>query len=399
LRIEDTDTERSKKEYEQDILDSLTWLGLTHDEIFRQSERTNIYKKHLKSLIDKGFAYISKEEPKEEGQRSEVIRFKNPNKKITFTDLIRGEITFDTADLKDFVIAKSLEEPLYHLAVVVDDFEMGITHIIRGEDHISNTPRQILLLEALGAPRPLYAHIPLILDAQKAKLSKRKHGEMVSLAYYRNRGYTPEAIINFMALLGWNPGTKEEIFSLDELIKFFDLSKVQKGGAIFNIEKLNWIQKEYIRRLPEEIVKNKVSEVFVGISAECLKSLVPVIRERITTLSDIETLKNGEFDFVQKKPDIKTDMLLWKESNKEKTVHHLEEVIKLLENISAWTSEEIKKVVFPYADKEGRGEVLWPFRFSLSGKEKSPDPFTLSAILGKDETLGRIKAAILKLNQ
>ena len=264
LRIEDTDKLRSTAEYEASIIDSLKWLDISYNQTFKQSEREEIYKKYLKKLIDEGKAYVSKEIPTEEDLpagrhgkenpdfRSEVIRFKNPGKKVSFTDLIRGEITFDTTELKDFVIAKSLEEPLYHLAVVIDDFEMGITHVVRGDDHISNTPRQILIQEAIGAPRPIYAHLPIILATDKSKLSKRKHGEAVSLNFYRDKGYIPEAIINFLALLGWNPGTDQELFTMDELIKTFDISKVQKGGAVFNTEKLDWINRQYIAKMSEE---------------------------------------------------------------------------------------------------------------------------------------------------
>ncbi len=162
LRIEDTDKERSKKEYEENIVESLKWLGLEHDEFFRQSDRGEVYKKHIQALIDADKAYLSKETPKDPGGRTEVIRFRNPNKKVTFTDLIRGDITFDTTELGDFVIAKDINEPVFHLVNVVDDFEMGVTHIIRGEDHISNTPRQILTNAALGAPGPFFAHLPLL---------------------------------------------------------------------------------------------------------------------------------------------------------------------------------------------------------------------------------------------
>ena len=251
LRIEDTDKQRSTKEYETSIIESLKWLGLQYDETVKQSDREVVYKGYLKRLIDEGKAYISKETPVEPGDRTEVIRFKNPNKKVTFYDLIRGEVEFDTTELKDFVIAKSMEEPLYNLAVVVDDFEMGITHVIRGEDHISNTPRQILIQEAIGAPRPVYAHLPIILATDKSKLSKRKHGESVSVDFYRRKGYLPEAVINFLVLLGWNPGNNQEIFSIDELIKTFDMSKVQKSGAVFNVEKLNWLNKQYIAKLSD----------------------------------------------------------------------------------------------------------------------------------------------------
>ncbi len=236
LRIEDTDKERSKPEYETDIIESLKWLGLNYDELYKQSDRGEVYKKYLKKLISDDLAYEAEDK---------VIRFRNPGKDVIFNDVIRGEIKFNTEELGNFVIAKSLDEPLYHLAVVVDDHESGITHVIRGEDHISNTPRQILLQEALGAPRPIYAHLPLILAPDRSKLSKRKHGESVSLDYYKNKGYLPEAILNYLALLGWNPGTEQEIFTLKELIQVFNLSKVHKGGAMFDEKKLAWVNRKH----------------------------------------------------------------------------------------------------------------------------------------------------------
>src|SRR3989338_10065153 len=217
VRVEDTDKVRSKKEYELGMLDSLKWLGLSRDgQLWHQSERVEIYKKYLRKLIDEGKAYVSQDT---EGDNKEVIRFKNPNKVITFTDLVRGEISFDTSDLKDFVIARNVDDPLYHLTVVVDDHEVGVTHIIRGDDGISNTPRQILLQEAIGATRPQYAHVPLILAPDKSKMSAR-HGA-TSLRDFRAKGYLPEAIINYLALLGWNPGTDQEIFTIAELIEEF----------------------------------------------------------------------------------------------------------------------------------------------------------------------------------
>ncbi|MCC6475212.1 MAG: glutamate--tRNA ligase, partial [Burkholderiales bacterium] len=233
LRIEDTDKARNREEWTTGLIEDLGWLGLHHDTFVIQSERVASHTAYLKKIIEEGKAYISKETPKEEGQRDEVVRFKNPNKVVVINDLIRGEVSIDTTDLGDFIIARSLEEPLYHFAVVVDDMEMGITHVIRAEEHLSNTPRQILIQEAIGGSRPVYAHLPLVLAADKSKLSKRKHGETVSLTYYRSRGYLPAAIINFVALLGWNPGTEQEIMSLDELIAQFKLENVQKGGAVF----------------------------------------------------------------------------------------------------------------------------------------------------------------------
>ena len=194
-------------------------------------------------------ANLSKEETEKllkEGTPS-VIRFKVEPKKVKFHDEIRGTVEFDTALFGDTVIAKNINSPLYNFSVVIDDNAMKISHVIRGEEHLSNTPRQILLLEALNMPIPKYAHLPLILAPDKTKLSKRKHGEQVSVSFYKSAGYLPEAMINFLAMVGWNPGTEQEIFSMEELIEKFDITKVQKKGGIFNIEKLHWINKEYIK--------------------------------------------------------------------------------------------------------------------------------------------------------
>ncbi|HHE76843.1 MAG TPA: glutamate--tRNA ligase, partial [Candidatus Parcubacteria bacterium] len=315
LRIEDTDRERSKQEFELDIIENLKWLGIEWDEgpalaspyretrespifnfqsskerkytgnygPYRQSERRDAYKKYLEKLLKEGKAYYcfcSKEEleakkqdqisrglpPRYDGKCSNlsreeveknlregkdfVIRFKIPEKKILFNDLIRGKIEFDASLFGDIVIAKNLETPLYNFASVVDDFEMKITHIIRGEDHLSNTPKQILLQEALGFPSSAYAHLPLILGQDKTKLSKR-HGAM-AVGEYKRKGYLPEAIINFLALLGWNPDTEREIYPLPSLIKDFSIKKIQKSGAIFNLEKLDYLNGFYIRQKPIE---------------------------------------------------------------------------------------------------------------------------------------------------
>jgi glutamyl/glutaminyl-tRNA synthetase len=250
LRIEDTDKERSKPEYERDILEGLAWLEITPDETYRQSDRTDVYKKYLQSLVSRDRAYVSREQKRDGTGEIDVVRFRNPNTRVGWKDLIRGEVSFDTTELKDFVIAKSIDEPLFHLAVVVDDFESKVSHIIRGEDHISNTPRQMLIQEAIGAPRPYYAHLPLILAADRSKLSKRKHAECASLSHYRKTGILPEAMVNFLALLGWHPSASDasEVLSRDELLKQFELERVQKGGAVFDVNKLNWLNRHYQKR-------------------------------------------------------------------------------------------------------------------------------------------------------
>lgn len=397
MRVEDTDTARSKKEYDDNIIESLTWLGLPWDEFYRQSERISLYKNALKKIVNEGKAYISKEEVKKEGARDEVIRFKNPNKKINFADIIRGEIEFDTKELGDFVIAKSMDEPLYHFAAVTDDFLMGITHVIRGDDHISNTPRQILIGEALGAPRPIYAHIPLILAPDSSKLSKR-HGSL-AVTDYRDMGYTAEAVLNYLALLGWNPGTNQEIFSLDELAEIFDLKKVHRGGAIFDIEKLKWFNREYIKKHPELVFK-KIQEIIKN--DEITAKLSPLVNGRIHTTEDIKELFNGgELDFINLH-EYDAEKLIWKDSNMVNAKQHLEKIKEFLE-ISAvpetsYTAENIKNKIWEYAEKEGRGNVLWPMRYALTGMDKSPDPFTVAYILGRDETIRRFDIAILKLS-
>lgn len=389
LRIEDTDKVRSKKEYEENILESLSWLGLSHDDFFRQSEQVGKHTEALQKLIDSGHAYISKETPKEEGGRTEVIRFKNPNKKVAFNDIIRGRIEFDTTDLGDFIIAKNMNEPVFHLAVVVDDMNMGVTHIIRGEDHISNTPRHILIYEALGAPVPQYAHIPLVLSTDRSKLSKRRGA--LPITEYRDRGYLPQALINSMVLLGWNPGTDQEILSLDEIVSQFKLEKVQKAGAVFNEEKLQWINKKYIEMLSlPEFTSYAESFAKKSLSSQ----IVQLLKERIVSFGEIPELIAGELSFVEKVESYSPDALLWKkEPDREKTKAHISHIISTLSPLTTFSKEVVKEALWSYAEKEGRGNVLWPMRYALSGKEKSPDPFIISEILGKEETLKRLTHA------
>jgi len=430
LRIEDTDKERSKKEYEEDILAGLKWLGMEGDEFYRQSDRGEVFKKHIQKLIADGKAYVSDEttnesknsevatdqeiqknenevnfinpKKKEGEKRSSVIRFKNPNTVVTFNDVVRGEIKFDTTELGDFVIAKDEDTPLYHLTVVVDDFEMGITHIIRGEDGISNTPRQILIQEALGAPRPVYCHIPLILAPDKSKLSKR-HGA-VAVTEYKKLGYLSEAIINFIAFIGWNPGTEKEIYSIDELIQDFSLEKIKKGGAVFNVEKLDSVNKEYLKKLSTDELAEMLIEYLpeeLKQKAELDKSLwqkiVEIEGERLNRLSDIQ---NIELNYFFNQSEYDAEKLMWRqEKDLVNTKEYLEKIIELLNLLDEkdFTSHNIKEKVWAYAEEKGRGNVLWPFRMALSGQDKSPDPLILAEILGKKETTKRLKVAVEKI--
>jgi len=388
LRVEDTDKTRSEKQYEDDITSGLKWLGLEWDEFHRQSERTEVYKKYLRKLLDDGKAYLD----------GKAIRFKNPNKKVVFNDLIRGEISTQTDDVGDFVIAKDLNAPLFHFTVVVDDYEMGVTDIIRGEDHIPNTSRHILLQEALGFDVPNYAHLPLILGADRSKLSKR-HGA-ASLNEYKKMGYLPEAIINFIAFIGWNPGGEREIFSKDELVKEFSLGRIQKSAGIFNMERLDWYNREYLKKLPMKDLEIHVAEELKTEDKIFVKKITPIIADRINKISDIGELKSGELFFFFNEPEYSKKMLLWrKEPDMEKTKKHLEEVIKLLNGLNEndFNQDKIKEAIWNYAEKEGRGNVLWPMRVALTGMDKSPDPFAVAEILGKDKTIKRLKYAVEKI--
>ncbi|MEN9338301.1 MAG: hypothetical protein RI945_26 [Candidatus Parcubacteria bacterium] len=403
LRIEDTDTERNKEEYTTGIIEIFNWLEFKFNETKKQSDNFKIHREYLEKMIAEGKAYISKEEVVEEGQRSEVIRFKNPNKVVTFNDMIRGQVSVDTTDLGDFVIAKSLDEPIFHLSNVVDDILMRVNHIIRAEEHIANTPRQILIREAIGGvEEPVYGHIPLILSTQKEKLSKRKHGEMVSVEYYRSNGYLKDALINFLAFLGWNPGGEREIYSLEEIINLFDIHKVQKAGAVFNIEKLNWFNKEYIKTQSEEEQLLYIKKYLPNVekySDELLKKLRPVLIDRISYYGELKSMHEaGELDYYTLAPVYSNPSeIVWKKSNKENTIQNLEAIKNILENKSDIDIEEVWTKIYTLAEEKGKGEVLWPLRYSLSGKEKSPDPKTLIGILGLKESLLRASNAIKAL--
>jgi len=455
LRIEDTDKERSKPEFETDVLENLEWLGLKWDEgPYRQSERTEIYKKHLEKWLEEKKAYycycpadelqaqrqdqMSRgEAPRYTGKcrtaehqegKPSVIRFLTVSKQITFSDLIRGKITFDTALLGDFVIAKDLDTPLYNFSVIIDDNEMNITHVIRGEDHISNTPKQILMQEALGLSQPQYAHLPLLLGEDRTKLSKR-HGDN-SVTTLREQGYLSEAATNFLALLGWNPGDEREIFSLEQLVQEFSMERIQKGGAVFNINRLDYINGYYLRKMPlkeltelclpyfvqEGLIdpiwneKSTVGEDFVTghfgwklvqecvvtqtkekISIAKLESIVALHQERLQKVSDITELT--AFFFV-KELDYPKELLQWKKATDEETKQSLKQMENILEKIGDWSKENLEKIIMPQANEgKDRGFMLWPFRVALTGKKASAGPFEIAEVLGKEQTIKRVQHA------
>ena len=409
LRIEDTDRERSKPEYKENILEALAWLGLEYDAFSLQSDHLSAHTEALQRLIDAGHAYISREEAKDgSGVMKELVRFKNPNKKVVFEDLIRGRIETDTTDLGDFVIAKNISEPLFHLANVVDDAQAGVTHAIRGEDHIANTPRQIMLYEALGYPVPQFAHLPLVVDASRAKFSKRRGAKPIT--YYRDQGYLPGAILNFLSLIGWNPGTEQELFSKDELISAFSLDRIQKSSGFFNPEKLDWFNREYLKRLPEG-EQLKYIEKFLpdaikalsGYSKEKLARIRGVLIDHLTHFGELKTMADrGEVAYFFEDPTPPKESLFWKDDkDADHTRAYLDKVVEILQKVEPvdFTAEKLKALIWDYATEVGRGNVLWPMRFALSGRDKSPDPFMLSEILGKETTLRRLASAHTILSQ
>lgn len=394
LRIEDTDKERSKQEFADNILESLAWLGLSYDELFIQSKNVDSHTKYLQKIIDEGNAYISKEEAKDgSGVMRELVRFKNKGEVIIFEDAIRGSIETDTTDLGDFVLARSVTEPLFHFAVVVDDHEEGVTHVIRGEDHIANTPRQILIRKALGFSIPVYAHLPLVLSEDRTKLSKRKGALPVTA--YREMGYLPQTLLNFMAFIGWNPGGEQEIYSLDELVGLFDLSRIHKGGAIFNKEKLAWMNKEHMRLQNEEDQLISVQPYMKEYNEVLLKKLLPIIIDRISAYGELTSIEEQEFRFFIRRPEITKELLekiIWKDKDIHEAKMHLVAVEAILVSTDFSSVSLIKDAIMPYAEEQGKGNVLWPLRMTLSGQEKSVDPFTICYILGKDEICARINA-------
>ncbi len=396
LRFEDTDRARSKPDYEQNILEGLQWLGLIWDEgPFRQSERGELYQKELARLLAEGKVY------KKEGE--EAVRLKVEPQEVVFEDVVRGPVKTHTDSFGgDFVIARSVTDPLYHLAVVVDDAQMEITHVIRGEDHISNTARQILLQRALGYPTPHYAHVPLLVDEKRRKLSKRA-GD-TDLLSYRDNGYLPEALLNYLALLGWNPKTDQEFFTHDELVKAFSLEGIQKGSAAFSLLKLNSINQHYIGQLSPAVLfertKPFLEQAGIDLSnAARLKAALVTEQARVATLA---ALPEAIRFFLPGGPgDYPAERLIWRKSTLDAAQRRLKLCQEVFEAESdGFSPDVLQKKMLDWIDAQqlGRGETLWPLRVALTGREHSPGPFEVAAVLGKEDTIRRISAALAKIS-
>ena len=396
IRIEDTDLARAKEGAEEIIFETLAWLGITPDQPpTRSSERVERHKELLKKMVAEDRAYVSHEPKKDDpNQMVDVVRLRNPKTTVTFHDEIRGDITFDTTEHGDFVIARNMDDPLYHFAVVVDDGDSGITHIIRGEDHISNTPRHILIQRALGFAQPSYTHLPLLLGTDRSKLATRNGAK--PLIEYRDSGILPEAMLNYLAFLGWNPGDDREYLSREELIEAFDITRVQKGSAIFDEVKLLSVNQHWMRELSNEnFLKN--------LNTDCPASVIPLLKERAKTFKEAREMLAGELACLFSVPILDPVQLVAKEpkdrSGMTKTA--LESLLEALKSLpEGLSADTAKEALMPLANAEeakgkgGRGAVLWPLRYALSGQERSPDPFTLVSVIGPKESLSRIQNAL-----
>ena len=416
MRIEDTDRKRSKEEYEQDIMMGLKWLGLGWDEgpdvggeygPYRQSEKTSRYKAVVSELLERGLAYKV-----EDGN---AIKLKVDAQEVVFDDLIRGAVKIHSDTWGgDFVIARALDDPVFHLAVVVDDHDQKISHVIRGEDHLTNTARHILLQEALGFKRPEYAHLPLLLSKERRKLSKRE-GD-VNLLSYKKRGFLAGAMLNYLALLGWNPGDDKEFFTHEDLIKAFDLKNVQKGGAIFDEVKLNSINKHYVDQFGDDeriawLKKGLDTKKWGGEDKRRLDAALLIERGRASSYvtadynleesidwSHSDWKPDDEYISTLRRRDRKGDGFMYKKDDVKKGLELLCEFID--KNISVNVSEkDLEEEVIAWIDKEdlGRAEILWPMRVALTGRENSQGPFEVFTALGNNDSLKRLREAINKL--
>lgn len=445
LRIEDTDKSREVVGAIQHIQDSLRWLGIDWDYgpdkpgpfgSCIQSDRLVTYKKYALQLIEKGLAYpdpYTEEEVAAFRERAEAekrpflfrdyrpetfeawdgtkpLRLKVPEiKRYEWTDAVRGNLSAGEEMLDDIILIKADGYPTYNFAHIIDDLEMGVTHILRADEFISSTPKFLSIYDALELPYPVFATLPPIMGPDgKKKLSKRDGAK--DLLDYAKDGYLPEAMRNFLALIGWNPGGNDELFPSNEinnsLTELFTLERIQRSGGAFNEEKLRWMNKRYLdpqkpnfkllyfkQALPE------ATTTLPQYSEERLEKLVPVVFERIHNQVDIrEAAEAGEYDWAFSAPHYEAALLKWKNDDKvTAALPRLEKVRELLTNADFRVTDDIKNAIWDYAEATGRGEVLWPLRVALSGRERSPDPFTIAYILGKEETISRLKTACDKI--
>lgn len=385
LRLDDTDRKRLVVGAEEVLYAGFNWLGLDWDEgpdkggdygPYRPSEKLKHYQKIANELIKKGLAY------KQDG----AIMFKSPGKDFEWDDAIRGKIVFPASEVKDFVIIKSDGFPVYHFNSVVDDIDMKISHVIRGEEHISNTPRQIALFEALKETHPVFAHFPTLRNKEHKKLSKRR--DPVDLRLYKEAGYLPQALTNFLCLFGWSHPEEKDKFTLEEFIDKFSLERVRKSGAIFDTTKLDWLNGQYIRELSENKLFHYAKEyVSANVDDELLKKVLPLIKERINKFCEVEPL----IKFLWETPAIGADLF----EDQTKSLLHLSTALRVLTSVEDWKLDNINSALqLGIAEKEFKvGEFYMTMRFALAGQKITPPINESIEIMGKDICLQRLSEA------
>lgn len=433
LRIEDTDKAREVEGSISHIQTSLRWLNIEWDfgpdkphpewGSALQSDRLDIYKKYAEQLIEKGLAYpdpYTSEELQSFREQAEAekrpflfrdhrpdtfsewdgtqpLRFKVPEiKRYEWTDAVRGTLSAGEEALDDFIIIKADGYPTYNFAHIVDDLEMGVTHVMRGEEFVSSTPKFLSLYDALEIEWPQFVTLPPIMGPDgKKKLSKRDGAK--DLLEYKSDGYLPTAMNNFLALIGWNPGGDQELFYTEEsLVSAFSLEKIQKSGGAFNEEKLQWMNKEHLAELTEEERITYVLDALPRHDQDTIAKLAPSILERVHTAKEIQIAdQEGEYDWAFTSVQTDPELLKWKQDDSAADAKpRLERALHMLQEADFGTPETIKSALWEYAEEVGKGQLLWPLRVALTGRERSPDPFTCAFVLGKDQTINRVANAI-----
>jgi glutamyl-tRNA synthetase len=420
LRLEDTDRERSTEEAIAQILEALDWLGLDFDEgPLRQTERSERYAERLEELLSAGAAYWDtagaeevkrareatggrgyRGEPVPEGTPGAAVRLRVPDEgESVVRDVIRGESRFENALLDDFVIARADRSPLYNFAVAVDDSEMGITHVVRGDDHLSNTPRQLLVLNALGADPPLYAHLPLLHGTDGKPLSKR-HGA-ASAQELRDAGYLPEAVRNYLALLGWGYDAETTFFTTEDLIEKFSLERVSRSPAVFDEQKLSWMNGHYIRALDRPELARRTAEYMAragipGADHPKLEQAAAAVQDKVSTLAEIPRLVGFAFGPVE------TDTAAWdKVMGKDGARDALAAARDALAEVNPFDEQHLEEALRSLAERLGvkPGALFQPLRVALTGRTVSAGIFESLALLGREESLARIDAALTRLDR
>ena len=450
LRIDDTDTERSTDESMREIYAAMEWLGLEWNEggdkggphgPYVQSERKAVYDNYIAQLLESGNAYhcyctpeeldsirtkarVEKQLRSYDGRcrhltpqdreryiaegRKPTVRIKMPEARIRVDDLILGSRHIDPATLEDEVIARSNGMPSYNLTSIVDDIDMQITHVIRGTEHLNNTPKQLAIAKALGLQPPKFAHIPLVLDSDGRKMSKRHHGDLVAVNSYRKQGYLSEAVLNFVARLGWSYDDKQEIFSVDELIEKFDIARVGKSGSVFDVKKLDWLNSHYINQLDTAARTDALIPIWQeeGLLSDAtenrdwLEAIVEAVGERLTTLRDIVPQTHYFFsDAFEYDPKAVKKWWGGSDEKRAKTKEILTNASQLLEGVSTFDVASIEPVIWQYTDDNNikRVAAMQALRIALTGTSFGPSLFDIMVLLGKDEVLKRIPKAIAHL--